>query len=269
MNTSPLRHPVRLLYEGAEMPITQIQKWHRKHQIGKVPCRSIPFGPERNQNIVVFEPEQRLHDTVILYFHGGGYLIGTPESMDIGAFFFTERGYRFISLGYRLLSQAAFPAQIEDAYAGYEAAVAYLQKEGPLPPLVVGGNSAGGQLAAILGYNQKDRCAPVQGIISLAGVMDQDDMLPRAGHRWSPYHIVEEQGLPANPPKFLAIHGRKDTLSPYESEERFVRLLNSTAGDDIAELAPLDDWRMQHIALTAGIFTRWNPALEILFRWLD
>lgn len=121
MNTSPLRHPVRLLYEGAEMPITQIQKWHRKHQIGKVPCRSIPFGPERNQKIVVFEPERRLHDTVILYFHGGGYLVGTPESMDIGAFFFTERGYRFISLGYRLLSQAAFPAQIEDAYAGYEA----------------------------------------------------------------------------------------------------------------------------------------------------
>lgn len=266
MNDLLLKHPGRLLYEGLEMPVTQIQKSIRKRRLGPVPGLSLPFGPDRNQTIVVFEPDEVRHETVILYFHGGGYLVGTPESMDIGAAFFTERGYRFISIGHRLMPRHPFPAQVEDAYKGYETAMDYLRSA---PPIVVGGNSAGGQLAAILGYNQLDRQASVQGVISLAGVMDQEDMLPAAGHRWSPYHIVQAQGLPADPARFLAIHGTHDVLSPYSSEERFTHLLNQTADRQIADLVPLEDWRAQHIYLTAGVFTRENAALDAMFRWLD
>lgn len=274
MNQLIFKHPERVLYEGLEIPVTQIQKSIRKHKLGKVPGFSVSFGPDRNQKIVVFEPEELRHSTTILYFHGGGYFVGTPESMDIGAAFFTEQGYRFISIGHRLMPRYQFPAQVEDAYAGYETAVEYLRRHpasgnGPaLPPLVVGGNSAGGQLAAILGYNREDRFAPVQGVISLAGVMDQDDMLPHAGHRWSPYHIVSSQGLADDPPKFLAIHGTHDVLSPYSSEERFTVLLNRTAGRHIADLIPLQDWKAQHIYLTAGVFTRENAVVDRMLKWL-
>lgn len=275
MNTLIFKHPERVLYEGFEMPVTQVQKAIRKHKLGKVPGFSVSFGPDRNQKIVVFEPEELRHSTTILYFHGGGYLVGTPESMDIGAAFFTERGYRFISIGYRLMPRFQFPAQVEDAYLGFAAAMDYLRSKAPdskefiAPPLVVGGNSAGGQLAAILGYNRADYFAPVQGVISLAGVMDQDDMLPRAGHRWSPHHIVSTQGLADDPPRFLAIHGTHDVLSPYSSEERFVSLLNRTAGRQIADLVPLQDWKAQHIYLTAGVFTRENAVIAMMLKWLE
>lgn len=275
MNKVIFLHPERVLYEGLEIPVTQIQKAIRKQKLGRVPGFSVPFGPDRNQKIVVFEPAELRHSTTILYFHGGGYLVGTPESMDIGASFFTERGYRFISIGYRLMPRYPFPAQVEDAFAGYETAVGYLRSHptpgitAELPPLVVGGNSAGGQLAAILGYAKPKNPARVQGVISLAGVMDQDDMLPHAGHEWSPYHLVSSQGLSSAPPRFLAIHGTHDVLSPYPSEERFVDLLNRTAGRPIADLVPLQKWKEQHIYLTAGVFTRENAALDTVFSWLD
>lgn len=275
MNTLLFKHPGRVLYEGLEVPVTQVQKSIRKHRLGNTPGLSVPFGPDHNQKIVVFEPEVRRHPTTILYFHGGGYLVGTPESMDIGAAFFTERGYRFVSIGYRLLPRHAFPAQVEDAYAGYETALNYLRSVSPnpraftVPPLVAGGNSAGGQLAAILGYNRLGPTAQLQGVISLAGVMNQDDMLPRAGHRWSPIHIIETQGLSTNPPRFLAIHGTHDVLSPFSSEARFVSLLNRTAGRPLADLVPLEDWKAQHIYLTAGVFTRENRVIDGMLQWLE
>lgn len=362
MNKLIFKHPERVLYEGLEMPVTQVQKIIRKQRLGKIPGLSVPFGPDRNQKIVVFEPEEVLHETVILYFHGGGYLVGTPESMDIGAAFFTERGYRFISLGYRLMPKYQFPAQVEDAFAGLETSIQYLSSNprvpehanflntnsnfettkayrlnsekastkkdsipasiatslstaanSSFPPLVVGGNSAGGQLAAILGFSSSSQFSAfspkfeplssitqnsqaahsnsatqgsgtvhlnsiakhhkartiIQGVISLAGVMDQDDMLPSAGHEWSPYHMVLEHGLPNPPPQFLAIHGTHDVLSPYSSEVRFTNLLNSTANRHIADLVPLEDWKAQHIYLTAGVFTRENKVLDTIFEWLN
>lgn len=274
MNTLLFKHPGRVLYEGFEIPVTQVQKSIRKHRLGLIPGLSVPFGPDQNQKIVIFEPEELQHKTTILYFHGGGFLVGTPESMDIGAAFFTARGYRFISIGYRLMPQHLFPAQVEDAYAGYETAMDYLRSaaSGPeftAPPIVTGGNSAGGQLAAILGYNQMGPTAAIQGVISLAGVMNQDDMLPRAGHRWSPLHIVSSQGLSADPPRFLAVHGTHDVLSPFSSEARFVSVLNRTAGRPIADLVPLKDWKAQHIYLTAGVFTRPNPVIDRMLQWLE
>ncbi len=68
---------------------------------------------------------------------------------------YCSQGYRFVSVGFRLAPASRFPAQVDDAYAGVAAAaLAWLAAHGcEAPRVVVGGSSAGGQLACLLGYS--------------------------------------------------------------------------------------------------------------------
>ena len=41
----------------------------------------IPFGTDQQQHCVLWEPDEVLHEMPVLYFHGGAYVFGSPESM--------------------------------------------------------------------------------------------------------------------------------------------------------------------------------------------
>jgi acetyl esterase/lipase len=94
-----------------------------------------------------------------LHIHGGGHLVGSPLSSrrkhlewasDLGCF--------IVSVDYRLAPETRFPGSIEDCYA----VLAWLAKEAPLlgidaDCIAVGGDSAGGGLAAALALLARDR----------------------------------------------------------------------------------------------------------------
>jgi acetyl esterase/lipase/NADP-dependent 3-hydroxy acid dehydrogenase YdfG len=92
---------------------------------------------------------------VLLYFHGGGWVIGDIASYDGLMRFLAEEGQiAVLSVGYRLAPEHRFPTSHEDAFAAF----AWLQKNASslnlLPDkIAVGGDSAGGgQTAAIAMY---------------------------------------------------------------------------------------------------------------------
>ncbi len=80
----------------------------------------------------------------LVWFHGGGYVSGTLDAIDPVCRVLANRtGCTVVSVGYRLAPEAPYPAGLEDCLAALE--VVASRTEGPL---AVGGDSAGGGLAA-------------------------------------------------------------------------------------------------------------------------
>ena len=88
----------------------------------------------------------------LLYLHGGGFVIGSPESHHgTCAALAAAAGAVVFSLDYRLAPEHPAPAAAEDAVAGFRALVAAAAELGIDPRRVaVGGDSAGGNLSAVV-----------------------------------------------------------------------------------------------------------------------
>ena len=86
----------------------------------------------------------------LVYFHGGGFSIGSIASHDHFCRFISHAsGAEIISVEYRLAPEHPFPAGVEDAIASLRGAADNQLWSSPDLPLVVGGDSAGGNLALI------------------------------------------------------------------------------------------------------------------------
>ena len=97
-------------------------------------------------------------DAVVLYLHGGGYVIGSPRShRHLAAAIARAAGTRALLLDYRLAPEHPFPAALEDALAAYQ----WLLGQGLAPGrVVIAGDSAGGGLTMAVLLALRDRGLP-------------------------------------------------------------------------------------------------------------
>jgi acetyl esterase len=101
----------------------------------------------------LFIPTSRLRDDqvpTLLFIHGGGHGLGAIESHDGACRALAERsGVQVLSVEYRLAPEHPFPAAVDDCFAAYEWLVKNADSLHADPArLAVGGDSAGGNLAA-------------------------------------------------------------------------------------------------------------------------
>lgn len=103
----------------------------------ETPTHAIPIRIYRSA-----EPDGQ---AMVLYFHGGGFMLGGLESHDdVCAELCVRTGYEVVSVDYRLSPEHLYPACHEDAYAAFE----WAAKTYPDRAIVLAGDSAGGNLAA-------------------------------------------------------------------------------------------------------------------------
>jgi len=92
----------------------------------------------------------------LLYFHGGGYIMSTSESVEPQSKILAKEGDMVvISVNYHLAPDHKFPASHYDAFAAYDWVVANAEKLGINPDQIgLAGDSAGGNLSAVISDTQ-------------------------------------------------------------------------------------------------------------------
>jgi acetyl esterase len=139
--------------------------------------RSIAVGG-REIGLRVYTPEEvgsaRL--PVMVYFHGGGWVVGTLETHDpYCRALCAEARMVVVSVDYRLAPEHKFPAGVEDCTAATEWVLARAEElGGDVTRVFVGGDSAGGTMAAVVALLLRDK--------GVAGLKGQMLLYPVAGY---------------------------------------------------------------------------------------
>lgn len=120
---------------------------------------------------VIVEPEESARPGTILYFHGGSFMLGSPETaLSLTANLVVRTGIRAISLDYRLAPEHPYPAGINDAVAAYRA----LLDDGADPQSIAfAGDSAGGGIAVGACLLERDAGLPLPAaVLTFSALLD-------------------------------------------------------------------------------------------------
>jgi acetyl esterase len=119
-------------------------------------------GPAGGVPVRVYVPEGRVPQPILVYFHGGGFVIGDLESHDPICRVLAGRIPAIVvAVDYRLAPEHPFPAALDDCYAATCWVAEHARDlAGDPARLAVGGDSAGGNLAASVSILARDRGAP-------------------------------------------------------------------------------------------------------------
>ncbi|CAB1076308.1 Esterase/lipase [Olavius algarvensis Delta 1 endosymbiont] len=129
--------------------------------VEKVVGRTIP-GPEGNIPIRLYYPAGDGLFPTVVYFHGGGWVIGDLETHHAFCHALAKSsGCLVVAVDYRLAPEHRYPAAVEDAYAATKWVAENAETIQADPDrFAVCGDSAGGHLAAVVSMMARDRKGP-------------------------------------------------------------------------------------------------------------
>ena len=146
--------------QARNMALALTQMVEGKEPIGKMENGSLP-GPEGPLSFRIYTPASAGAEPLacIVYFHGGAWIFGNLDTTTACAGRSLTRVVAVvISVDYRLAPEHKFPAGVEDAYAAIKWVAANAPSIGVDPArIVVAGDSAGGNLAAVVCQQAKTR----------------------------------------------------------------------------------------------------------------
>jgi acetyl esterase/lipase len=156
-------------------------------------------------------------DRVVLYLHGGGYIMGSPRThRELAARIAREAAARVLLLDYRLAPEHPFPAAVDDATAAYR----WLRGRGlDARSIAVAGDSAGGGLT----------------LATLLALRDAGESLPACAVCLSPWTDLEATGASAQPggadDPMVGLAGLHDSGRLYAGERTRDPLASPLHGD--------------------------------------
>ena len=209
--------------------------------------------------------ESATGDGVVLYLHGGGYVIGSPAThRELGRRLSAATDGDVLTIHYRLSPEDPFPAPVEDAAAAY----AWLLDQSRDPASVsVAGDSAGGGLtvAALLSVRDSGLPMPSCGVC-LSPWVDMEGLGDSMTTRSDKDPMVQRDGLVKMGGVYL---GGADPRSP----------LAAPMYADLTGLPPLliqvgtretlydDATRLAQVAMSCEVETTFEPWPEMIHVW--
>ncbi len=136
-------------FKGGAVELAKVEDIEIPGQSSKIPIR-------------IYTPVNKEMLPVILYFHGGGWMVGDINTHDYFARVLSKRSSCIVvSVDYRLAPEFPYPAAVNDAYT----ALKWIHKNagsfgGDAERIAVAGDSAGGNLAAVISMMSRDRKGP-------------------------------------------------------------------------------------------------------------
>jgi acetyl esterase/lipase len=221
---------------------------------------------DSSQTLDIFFPEKRADkpQPLLVWIHGGAWSGGSKKQLPYLDLNQLPRGYIVASIEYRFSRKAIFPAQIQDCQAAIRWLRAHAAKYNIDPRRIgVGGESAGGHLAALVGVSggknafapiggNEDQSDRVQAVCDFYGPTDfwtvvtqaEQDTKVKNIFKWNngdPYSRLisarigqDKQKCEAvspvhyvgnDSPPILILHGDHDTLVPYAQSVELADLL--------------------------------------------
>ena len=116
-------------------------------------------GPDGELPVRIYRPDREGPLGTLVYFFGGGWTLGGIDTSDgVCRALANAAGCQVVTPGYRLAPEHPFPAAVHDCHATVEWVVAHAGELGVDPARVaVGGDSAGGNLAAVVSLLARDK----------------------------------------------------------------------------------------------------------------
>lgn len=196
--------------------------------VANVEDRTVP-GPEGPLAVRLYRPRADTGCPLLVYFHGGGWVIGSLATHDgLCRALADAAGAVVMAVDYRLAPEHKFPAAPEDAYAAVRWAAAHAADLGTDPGrLAVGGDSAGGNLAAVVTHLARDRGGPplrfqlliypaTDATMALPSIRENGDgyLLTAADMRWFYGHYLRTPADATDPLASPLQARRFDALPP-------------------------------------------------------
>jgi acetyl esterase/lipase len=181
-------------------------------------------GPGGELPVRLYRPSGAPRLPALLYFFGGGWVLGTIDTADgVSRSLANASGAVIVVVGYRLAPEHRFPAAIDDCAAALRWVAEHASQIGVDPArIAVGGDSAGGNLAASLALRAREDGPALVGQLLVYPNTDQsadDESMREADDRflfnrhsvaWYRDHYLADPGDAANP---LASPLRADSLA--------------------------------------------------------
>jgi len=236
--------------------------WRRATNVKELLNQPYADNGNPRQQLDLFLPRKRNMDRlpVVVFIHGGAWRAGSKRSGRGRVLPYVESGdYVGVSVGYRLSSEAKWPAQIADCKAAIRWLRAHEKQYGlDTERIAVWGSSAGGHLVAMLGVTgdvkllegrvgkHLEHSSRVRCVVDYYGPTDllsMNDFPSRIDHnaanspesqliggalqknKKKSRHASPTSYVSKTDPPFLIVHGTKDMLVPFNQSERFHKAL--------------------------------------------
>jgi salicylate hydroxylase len=189
---------------------------------------------------------------VVLYLHGGGYMLGSAQTgVELAARLAGAVGGTALAVAYRLAPEHAFPAALDDAVAAYRALLA--DDDVAAGRVVVAGDSAGGGLAVATALRARDEGLPQpRAIYAMSPFADLSLGSPSIDAREGADPAVSRDLLTDMSGSYLQGHDPRDPLaSPVHGDLSGIAplLVHAAAGEALAD----DARRLADAARAAGV----------------
>jgi arylformamidase len=255
--------------------------------------RDLPYteSADARQKVDIYAPEGARNLPVVFWIHGGGWQTGDRTEIQIKPQAFVDKGFVFVSTGYRLLPNVEMVTIFQDIAKSLHWVHDHVAEYGGDPNRVlVMGHSARAQLAALICIDERylkaeglslafiKGCVPVDGdtfdvpaIIETAETRRRVHELPQAkwGHRekfgndpakhrdyWAVTHVAKDKGIPP----FLILHvaDHPDTSAQAERLENVLK----AAGIPVKRFGAKDT---THSRINENLGVPDDPATKALF----